>query len=148
MFTQDSAQLSPIVILCRVLCCSWSRSLWKFQEGKPAKKNCFQFADRVLAMDEVVISLFNIWTIGSNGLMEIIHRAYCEGLACMILNPARPILDRIREALKLRAISVASDEALWLFTNLQLDIGLIARVSPEEIMSILWRTLQHVPAGL
>ena len=34
LFSQDSSALLPIELLARILCCSWSRRLWTFQEAR------------------------------------------------------------------------------------------------------------------
>jgi hypothetical protein len=57
LYTQDSTKLSPLEIWTRILCCSWSRRLWTFQEGRLARNLWYQFADKAIIMEQVFIDI-------------------------------------------------------------------------------------------
>ena len=63
-------------------------------------------------------------------------------------SPPIPNIADIREALKCRAVSVASDEALCVFATLHLNLELIVELPPEDTMPMLWRTIEQIPAGM
>lgn len=158
LYTQDSASLSCLEILARVLCCIWSRRLWTFQEGRLAKNLWFQFADRAVTMEEVFLGIEP--TLSSSAIITEMKVAYRGS------NPVRniavhmniekikreyrpePTVRDMRESLQARAVSVPSDEALCLFCSMNLDMALVTDLAPEERMPRFWGLVDKIPLGL
>jgi len=123
--------------------------LWTFQESRLAKDVWFQFADRALQLGEV---LFNGHTdMAQEVLAQAVLLAYRGHIVIRTGDPDFthvPTIRIMREALRGRAVTVASDEALCVFCNMFLDMELVTILPPEERMPMFWRTVQEVPIGI
>ncbi|KKY35607.1 putative het domain protein [Diaporthe ampelina] len=161
LYTQDTREIDALEMWARVLCCSWSRRLWTFQEGRLAKPGRLWvlFKDTVMSMEDIWRKFDQ--TLATEELMTELHLKWrgsnvIRGLAETggnvpesILRNFRPeptIWD-MRESLKARAVSVPADEVLCLFCNMGLDMELVMRTPPKDRLAVFWRNIQ-VPAML
>jgi hypothetical protein len=55
LYTQNTGDLDPLEMWARVLCCSWSRRLWTFQEARLAKPGrlWILFNDTAMTMEDI-----------------------------------------------------------------------------------------------
>lgn len=162
LYTQDTRAIEPLEMWARLLCCSWSRRLWTFQEGRLARpgrlwvqfsdaamsiEDIWRAAGQTLATEELVTELHLKWR-GSNvirGLAETGGRV--EASTLRDFRPEPDVWD-MRESLKARAVSVPSDEVLCLFCNMGLDMGLVMRTPPGDRLAVFWRNVKKIPVGL
>lgn len=157
LYTQNSTDLTASEIWCRVLCCTWSQRLWTFQEGRLAHTLWFQFADRAVLMHKIMLDRKELLCAerfvrdtttayrGSN-----VMRSMTGLLPPELIAAYRPVPDvrDMRESLKSRAVSFASDEALCLFGAMHLDLELVTELAPEERMPKFWSLVKKIPLGL
>lgn len=163
LYSQDSSKLSPLEIWARVLCCSWSRRLWTFQEGRLAKTLMYQFADRAISLEHIFIKLDEPLSILSmTAEMSISYRSsnIIRSIGEMIPDypwkvpdaPKKfrpnPNVRDMRESLQARSVSVIDDEALCLFCNMGFDMELVTDLAPEERMPKFWSLVKDIPVGL
>lgn len=162
LYTQDAREIDALEMWARVLCCSWSRRLWTFQEGRLAKpgrlwvlfkdtamsmEDVWRGYDQTLATEELMTELHLKWR-GSNiirGLAET--GGYVSESTLRNFRPEPTIWD-MRESLKARAVSVPADEVLCLFCNMGLDMELVMRTTPEHRLAVFWRNVRNIPVGL
>lgn len=162
LYTQDTRDIDPLEMWARILCCSWSRRLWTFQEGRLAKPGRLwvQFKDKAmsiediwggfdqtLAIEELMTELHLKWR-GSNvirGLAE--NGGFVSESTLRNFRPEPDIWD-MRESLKARAVSVPADEVLCLFCNMGLDMELVMRTPPGDRLAVFWRNVRKIPVGL
>lgn len=158
LYNHKAADLPALEIWARVLCCSWSRRLWTFQEARLAKDLWYQFADRAVSMEEIFLSMMNEGPAASP-LVDNLVLAYRAGNPTQArkgqigrlyqsLYQPEPTLRDMRESLQARAVSVASDEALCLFCNMNMDMEIVTSLAPEDRMSRFWADMKKVPLGL
>jgi hypothetical protein len=113
-----------------------------------AKSVWFQFADRALQLEEM------FWAAeprAAEALSQETMLAYRGHTVLRDYNPEfRPTPDvrDMREALKGRAVTNASDEALCVFANMHLDMELVTGLPHEERMPMFWKTVKKVPIGV
>lgn len=160
--TQDTRDIDAIEIWARILCCSWSRRLWTFQEARLAKPGrlCVLFKDRMMTMEdiwlkfseplateELTTELYLKWR-GSNVIRGLAETGLL--VTDWILQQFRPEPDiwDMRESLKARAVSVSSDEVLCLFCNMGMDMELVMPTPPEERLAVFWGNVKKIPVGL
>jgi hypothetical protein len=157
--TQDSTKLSPMEIWARVLCCSWSRRLWTFQEGRLSQDLLFQFADQAISMEDVwtdlpsdlsCASLRNdlVLAYRSTNVIRNIAKRLPESSTKKVNFRPKPDVWDMRESLQARSVSVIYDEALCLFCNMGFDMSLITDVPIEERMPTFWAHVPDIPLGL
>ncbi|KAK7709619.1 hypothetical protein SLS63_013164 [Diaporthe eres] len=162
LYTQDTKDIDAPEMWARILCCSWSRRLWTFQEGRLAKPGrlWIQFKDTAMSMEDIW-RRFN-QTLATEELLTELHLKWrgsntIRGLAETggpvsesTLKNFRPEPDvwDMRESLKARAVSVPTDEVLCLFCNMGLDMELVMRTPPEERLAVFWRNVRKIPVGL
>lgn len=147
LYTKDSSKMSALEIWCSVIVCSWSQRLWTFQESRLAKDVYFQFADRAVHLGQVY------YESNTNMAQEVLAQATILAYRGHVVirseewNPKLTV--RImREALRGRAVSVASDEALCVFCNMFMDMELVTSLPPEDRMPMFWRQVKEVPIGI
>lgn len=162
LYTQDTRDIDDLEKWARILCCSWSRRLWTFQEGRLAKPGrlWIQFKDTAMSMEDIWRGFSQ--TLATEELLTELHLKWrssntIRGLAetggvvteSMLKNfrPAPDIWD-MRESLKARAVSVPADEVLCLFCNMGLDMELAMRTAPEDRLAVFWRNVRKIPVGL
>jgi hypothetical protein len=162
LYTQDSSKLSALEIWARVLCCSWSRRLWTFQEGRLSQTLLYQFADRAIPLETVFTSLQTSLSSSSmkteltiayrinNVLRSLAERMPDSEWKHNMLDGFRPRPDvrDMRESLQARSVSVIYDEALCLFCNMGFDMELITDLAEEERMPAFWKHVKEIPIGL
>ena len=162
LYTQDSSKLSALEIWARVLCCSWSRRLWTFQEGRLSQILLYQFADRAIPLETVFTNLQT--SLSSSSMKAELTIAYRSNNVLRSLAESMPdsewkysMLDRfrpkpdvrdMRESLQARSVSVIYDEALCLFCNMGFDMELITDLAEEERMPAFWKHVKEIPIGL
>lgn len=162
LYTQDTRDIDDTEKWARILCCSWSRRLWTFQEGRLAKPGRLwvQFKDAAVSMEDIWRGFRQ--TLATEELMTELHLKWrgsntIRGLAetggpvsertLKNFRPEPDIWD-MRESLKARAVSVPSDEVLCLFCNMGLDMELVMRTPPEDRLAVFWRNVRKIPVGL
>jgi hypothetical protein len=148
LYTRDSSTLSNLEIFARVICCSWSRRLWTFQEGRLARSLWFQFADKAVQLEDVCSEL---WDCGLSeytvtGPLSSSYRG-SEVVKYPGINNYKTIED-MRESLQARTVSDPTDEALCLFCNMGLDMELITNIPPEDRMPMFWSQIKRIPVGM
>jgi hypothetical protein len=163
LYTQESSNLSPLEIWARVLCCSWSRRLWTFQEGRLAKTLLYQFKDCAMTMEEVWLRLgYSLAASSMHTELKVAYRGsnVIRNLGKIVPdypwkvpdapNNFRPTPDvrDMRESLQARSVSVIDDEALCLFCNMGFDMELVTDLAPEERMPKFWSQVMKIPVGL
>jgi hypothetical protein len=161
LYTQNSSEISPMEIWARVLCCSWSRRLWTFQEARLALNLYYQFSDRAVRMEETFIAINESIAVRSvvsdmtvayraSNVIQNLSDAFPEEIKGKFEGQFRPEPDvrDMRESLKARAVSVASDEALCLFCNMNMDMKLVTNLPIEERMPKFWSLVPKIPVGL
>lgn len=162
LYTQDTRDIGLLEIWARLLCCSWSRRLWTFQEGRLAKpgrlwvqfkdvamsiEDIWRGFDQTLATEELMTELHLKWR-GSNVIRGLAETGgYVSESTLKSFRPQPDIWD-MRESLKARAVSVPADEVLCLFCNMGLDMELVMRTPPEDRLAVFWRNVKKIPVGL
>lgn len=63
LYTKSTTEIDPLEMWARILCCSWSRRLWTFQEGRLAKPGRLW-----VLFKDTAISMEDIWRGFSNSL--------------------------------------------------------------------------------
>ena len=162
LYAQDSSKLSPLEIWARVLCCSWSRRLWTFQEGRLSRVLLFQFRDRAIPLEAIFTSLkttlsassmeteLTIAYRSSNVLRRLAERMSDSDQKHSLFDEFRPKPDvrDMRESLQARSVSVVHDEGLCLFCNMGFDMDLVTGLEAEERMPAFWKHVKAIPLGL
>ena len=160
LYTQESTKISPLEVWARCVCCSWSRRLWTFQEGRLAKNLWFQFADKAVLLEDVLQvlrgtdlatwSLFIELTLayrGSTVMRNLVQQTPALKHRESDFAP-KPDIREMRESLKARAASVPTEEALCLFSTMGLHLELVTGLPPNERMPKFWSELTRIPVGL
>ncbi|KAL8687485.1 MAG: hypothetical protein Q9224_005137, partial [Gallowayella concinna] len=150
----NSEHLSSTEILAQVSCSSWMRRLWTLQEGRLAEKVWFQFADKAVDVKRVfdgldlsrVPSKVDVWLQIAIYTQLWVHIWY-RGQGIKNMGVTASAIHSTRLALASRSVSVATDEALCLFTLMAMDLTQITSVPPTERMEVFWRSFQKVPIG-
>lgn len=162
LYTQDTRDIDHAEMWARVLCCTWSRRLWTFQEGRLAKPGRLwvQFRDTAMSMEDIWRGFGQ--TLATEELMTELHLKWrgsnvIRGLAetggpvsestLKNFRPEPGVWD-MRESLKARAVSVPADEVLCLFCNMGLDMEVVMRTPPEDRLAVFWRNVRKIPVGL
>ncbi|KAJ6258805.1 hypothetical protein Dda_6859 [Drechslerella dactyloides] len=160
LFNTPGLDRSDAENLMRVLCSSWTKRLWTYQEGVLAKQVSVQFSDGPYDIDKAMERFMaNADDILKITLLPPIYELYnhirrlkveesidAEGreshLNIVFELPA------IASALGDRRTSVLTDEPLCLGALLGLNVLRIARTEPEQRMEMFWRMLKTVPEAL
>jgi hypothetical protein len=148
MLTARSQGASDLEIALRIICSGWSRRLWTLQEGVLARRLCVQFGDGSVNLDAIRSSLasdekWREYTTVCYNLDEI--RGAWQRKADLV--KSGQFLDYASAALRFRATSVATDEALCLATLAGLDMEKILAEKPKERMKKVW-SLLPIPAKI
>lgn len=162
LYTQDTREIDALELWARILCCSWSRRLWTFQEGRLARpgrlwvlfkdiamsmEDIWRGFDQNLATEELMTELHLKWR-GSNVIRGLAETGgFVPENTLRAFRPEPDIWD-MRESLKTRAVSVPADEVLCLFCNMGLDMELVMRTPPENRLAVFWRNVRKIPVGL
>ncbi|KAF3904645.1 hypothetical protein ABW21_db0206422 [Orbilia brochopaga] len=145
--------------LMRVLCSSWTKRLWTYQEGVLAKSVLVQFSDGSYDID-VAMKRFmeDADDVTKITLLPPLFEAYHHIRRLKVENVDVETrhahlnlvyeLPAIAAALGDRRTSVLTDEALCLGALLDLNVLRIARTKPEDRMQTLWKMLKSVPEAI
>ncbi|KAI7778786.1 hypothetical protein LA080_001654 [Diaporthe eres] len=162
LYTQDTREIDAPEMWARILCCSWSRRLWTFQEGRLAKPGRLwvQFKDiamsmediwrrfsETLATEELLTELHLKWR-GSNTIRGLAETGGPVSESTLKNFRPEPDIWDMRESLKARAVSVPADEVLCLFCNMGLDMELVMRTATSDRLAVFWRNVRKIPVGL
>lgn len=141
---------SDTEILMRIFNSLWNRRLWTYQEGALARHLLFQLEDRAYDLDSAIKGLINDKDLALNLTLKSSLVSRFNSLRNM--KSARNLkerLDAIIAALKFRATSVASDEALCLSALMGFSIQrIVDKTSADERMEEFWRLNSSVPATI
>lgn len=151
----ESSNLSLAELIAQVSCSSWMRRLWTLQEGRLARRVWFQFADKAVDVRSLyeaqrsvsIVPTTDIWMADYQyNIMSINFWRRANTAECF----SKVATGLIQTYLSLcsRSVSVPTDEALCLFTLLDLDITKVTAVPPQERMNVFWRTFNKVPSSL
>jgi len=149
LYTKNAAEMSAFEIWSSIVVCSWSQRLWTFQESRLAQDVWFVFADRIVSLLHTTFDTEE--TPAREILVQAILLAYRGHIVFKKYQDeyTNKLTVRImREALRGRAVSVASDESLCVFANMFLDMELVTSLPPDERMPAFWRTVAEVPIGI
>lgn len=146
--------LSLMESLLRIICSSWTRRLWTFQEGVLAQSLLFQFADGALDFDATA-ARFGYHATKLTGAKINRTCALLRGKvdtvmigAPLTLLRSVELLDMLSKALVFRATSVASDEALCLGTLTGTGMDTIVSALPPDRMRAFWSVQDGLSAAI
>ncbi|KAL8813868.1 MAG: hypothetical protein Q9223_006871 [Gallowayella weberi] len=130
------------------------RRLWTVQEGRLAKKVWFQFSDKALDVKRVydeldrscVPSRVERW-LQKAIYLQLWVQIWYRGQRMEHISVTATAITLIRSTLASRSVSVATDEALCLFTLMAKDLTQVTSVPPTQRMEVFWRSFQKVPIG-
>jgi len=141
---------SDTEILMRIFNSLWNRRLWTYQEGALARLLLFQFRDRAYELDAAMERLIHDTDLALTFTLKSSLVSRFNSLRCF-RESTRSLterLDAVFAALRFRATSVASDEALCLSALMGFDIQRIARTPPNSRMEEFWRLNSSIPASV
>ncbi|KAI4264663.1 MAG: hypothetical protein L6R42_000242 [Xanthoria sp. 1 TBL-2021] len=129
------------------------RRLWTLQEGRLARRVWFQFADKAVDVRSVYEAHERRSLLSTADLLMGIDmykkiRITLWPQVAVQSSKVALALAQTYFSLQSRSVSVPTDEALCLFTLLDLDITEVTAVPPQERMNVFWRTFNKVPSSL
>lgn len=141
---------SDTEILMRIFNSLWNRRLWTYQEGALARDLLFQLEDRAYDLDSAMKGLINDTDLALNLTLKSSLVSRFNSLRNMrSAKNLKERLDAIIAALKFRATSVASDEALCLSALMGFSIQqIVDKTSADARMEEFWRMNSSVPATI
>lgn len=141
------SRTSDVELALRILSSGWIRRLWTLQEGVLAKQLLVQFSEQAVDYDALNERLksgprHSEYTLICNSLDEIRNAWHRDDLVSSGL-----FLDFASSAMRYRATSVDTDEALCLATLAQVNMDQILEVEPKQRMKKFWELLP-IPAKI
>ena len=156
----SATQVSPFVLLARILACGWSQRLWTFQEGRlptePARV-WFAFKDRSIDLKEINIQYTHFPTLASHTVvLDLLfgHRQTqmirVSGVSFAEKDLFQSV-EALRASLRTRTTSQADDEGLCIGTILRLSRDRMRKITLANgnvRMARVWDELPVIPVGI
>lgn len=142
--------IDTMEIFGRLLCSTWTQRLWTLQEGRLGKEVYFRFADRVVNLRDQYLKT-NFQRVPSQAHRSVqldLIFSYDASRFADSLADYNGSITNTRRALRTRAVSVASDEALCVSCLMNIELDDIVAAPPEDRMATLWRKFNRVPVGM
>lgn len=146
----QAAEIDTSEIFARILRSTWMQRLWTLQEGRLGREVYFQFADRAVSLREQFSSTkFRRIPSQVYRSVQLSLKFRYEGSRFTdLISDYNGSIDNTRRAIKMRGVSVASDEALCVACLLNLELDDIVDAPAHERMAVLWRKTADIPVGL
>ena len=150
---------TPDEIFVRIFCCKWMTRLWTLQEGALAARLAFQFADHAIDYDylddRMMAALLNSTTTShllgnraNRSLSSVTSIISSESLDHMQADDRQKVYSSLWSALRHRATSRRSDEAICAAILLGVNLDPVLDAPGEKKMEVFWTNQDEVPTGI
>lgn len=150
--SHNASDVHMTEVLARIACSGWTQRLWTFQEGRLATRTWFAFRDKCIdpraAVDQWHETFGRIPPLASHDVDLSMITNHTSTTVYPQIPKDYASLVMLRLALRTRATSVQSDEALCLGSILGLDMDAIVEASAATRMQVLWSLVPAIPKGL